>query len=139
MTMGSYNDDDDGELMSEINMTPLVDVMLVLLIIFLVTLPVINQAVKVNLPQANSQPEDTQPGKVDLTVRDDGTVLWNNAPVDHAALLNKLAAAGQARPVPQLHLFIDRGVRYEQVAQIMSEAQSSGVTQLGFVTQPQPR
>ncbi|MBU6493935.1 MAG: biopolymer transporter ExbD [Burkholderiales bacterium] len=139
MAMGSYGDDDESDLMSEINMTPLVDVMLVLLIIFLVTLPVINQAVKVSLPQANSQPEDTRSSKVDLTVRDDGTVLWNGTPVDHAALLARLAAAGQARPVPQLHLFIDRGVPYERVARIMSEAQNSGVTQLGFVTQPQPR
>lgn len=137
MAMGSYSsDDDDSALMNEINMTPLVDVMLVLLIIFIVTLPVINNAAKVELPQANSQPLDTKPLKVDLSIEADGTVLWNKTPVDDATLQARITEAAHANPQPELHLFADKAVRYEKVAQVLSDAQAAGLTKLGFVTEP---
>lgn len=138
MAMGSYSSDDgaDDEMMSEINMTPLVDVMLVLLIIFIVTLPVLNHAVKLDLPQASSQPEDTKPAKVDLSIQADGSVYWDKQQIDDDTLKARLVQAAEAQPQPELHLFADKNVRYESVAKVLSEAQTAGVTKLGFVTEP---
>ncbi|WP_027795668.1 ExbD/TolR family protein [Paraburkholderia acidipaludis] len=132
------NDEDDG-LMSEINMTPLVDVMLVLLIVFMVTIPVIHHAVRIDLPRASSQREDTKPTHVDVTIKADGTVLWNGMPVDENTLRGKIATAAQAQPQPELHLSADRRVMYEKVAQIMSAAQRGGLAKIGFVTAPEPK
>jgi biopolymer transport protein ExbD len=129
------NDDDDG-LMSEINMTPLVDVMLVLLIVFMVTIPVIHHAVKIDLPHVSSQKEDTKPAHVDVSIEADGTVLWDGSPVDTNALQGKIAMAARTEPQPELHLSADRNVAYEKVAQIMSAAQRGGLTKIGFVTDP---
>ncbi|MGF6506243.1 ExbD/TolR family protein [Paraburkholderia sp. 32] len=129
------NDEDDG-LMSEINMTPLVDVMLVLLIVFMVTIPVIRHAVRIDLPRAGSQTEDTKPAHVDVSIEADGTVLWNGTRVDENALRGKIAMAAQAQPQPELYLRADRRVAYEKVAQLMSAAQLGGLTKIGFVTVP---
>ncbi|AJC21181.1 ExbD/TolR family protein [Pandoraea pulmonicola] len=141
MAMGSYSSDESGDdgMMSEINMTPLVDVMLVLLIIFIVTLPVLNHSVKLDLPQASSQPEDTKPTKVDVSIQADGTVFWDKQPVDEAALKARLAQAAEAQPQPELHLFADKNVRYESVAKVLADAQTAGVTKLGFLTEPETR
>jgi len=138
MAMGSYSSDDgaDDAMMSEINMTPLVDVMLVLLIIFIVTLPVLNHSVKLDLPQASSQPEDTKPAKIDLSIQADGTVFWDKQVVDETALKARLAQAAEAQPQPELHLFADKNVRYESVAKVLAQAQTAGITKLGFVTAP---
>ena len=129
------NDEADG-LMSEINMTPLVDVMLVLLIVFMVTIPVLHHAVRIDLPHASSQKENTKPVQIDLAIAADGTVLWNGTPVDEATLRAKIAAAAQAQPQPELHLSADRKVMYEKVAQVMSAAQQGGIVKIGFVTVP---
>ncbi|VVE36097.1 MULTISPECIES: biopolymer transporter ExbD [Pandoraea] len=141
MAMGSYSSDESGDdgMMSEINMTPLVDVMLVLLIIFIVTLPVLNHSVKLDLPQASSQPEDTKPAKVDVSIQADGTVFWDKQPVDEAALKARLAQAAGATPQPELHLFADKNVRYESVAKVLADAQTAGVTKLGFLTEPETK
>jgi biopolymer transport protein ExbD len=136
MALSPFSGDDDDGLMNEINMTPLVDVMLVLLIVFMVTIPVIRHAVKIDLPHASSQKEDTKPAQIDVSVQQDGTVLWNGTPVDDAALRAKIASAAQATPQPELHLNADRKVAYEKVAQVMSAAQSGGLTKIGFVTTP---
>jgi biopolymer transport protein ExbD len=136
MAMSPFSGDDDDGLMNEINMTPLVDVMLVLLIVFMVTIPVIRHAVKIDLPHASSQKEDTKPAQIDVSVQQNGTVLWNGTPVDDAALRAKIASAAQATPQPELHLNADRKVAYEKVAQVMSAAQSGGLTKIGFVTTP---
>ncbi|WP_144158059.1 ExbD/TolR family protein [Paraburkholderia sp. BCC1885] len=135
MAVSSFSDDDD-DVMSEINMTPLVDVMLVLLIIFLVTVPVMQHAVKIDLPHASSQPEDVKPAHVDVSIRADGTVLWGEQVVDDTSLRAKIAEAAQANPQPELHLRADRKVAYEHVADVMSEAQSAGLSKIGFVTEP---
>ena len=139
MAMSPFAGDDDDGLMNEINMTPLVDVMLVLLIVFMVTIPVIHHAVKIDLPHASSQKEDTKPAQVDVSIAADGAVLWDGRPVDDAALRAKIAAAAQASPQPELHLNADRKVAYEKVAQVMSAAQSGGLTKIGFVTDPAHR
>ena len=135
MTSPFANDEDDG-LMNEINMTPLVDVMLVLLIVFMVTIPAIRHAVKIDLPHASSQKEDTKPVQVNVSVQADGTVLWDEQKVDDAALREKIATAAKMTPQPELHLNADRKVPYEAVAEVMSAAQAGGLTKMGFVTQP---
>jgi biopolymer transport protein ExbD len=138
MAMSPFSTDDDDGLMSEINMTPLVDVMLVLLIIFLVTIPAINHAVKIDLPKASSQLQDTKPAHVDVAVEADGTVLWNDQKVDDTALAARIAQASQLSPQPELHLRADRKVPYERVADVMSAAQAGGLSKIGFVTEPRP-
>jgi biopolymer transport protein ExbD len=139
MAMSPFAGDDDDGLMNEINMTPLVDVMLVLLIVFMVTIPVIRHAVKIDLPHASSQKEDTKPAQVTVSIDADGNVLWDSTRVDDAALAAKIAAAAQASPQPELHLDADRKVPYEKVAQVMSAAQAGGLTKIGFVTQPKAK
>ena len=136
MAMSPFANDDDDGLMNEINMTPLVDVMLVLLIVFMVTIPVIRHAVKIDLPHASSQKEDTKPAQINVSIEADGTVLWDGTKVDESALNQKIAAAAQTTPQPELHLNADRKVQYERVAQVMSAAQNGGLTKLGFVTDP---
>jgi biopolymer transport protein ExbD len=137
--MSPFAGDDDDGLMNEINMTPLVDVMLVLLIVFMVTIPVIRHAVKIDLPHASSQKEDTKPAQVTVTVDADGNVMWDDKKVDDTALRAKIAEAAQANPQPELHLDADRKVPYEKVAEVMSAAQAGGLTKIGFVTQPKAK
>jgi biopolymer transport protein ExbD len=98
MAVSPFSDDDDDGVMSEINMTPQVDVMLVLLIIFLVTVPVMQHVVKIDLPHTSSQPEDVKPAHVDVSIRADGTVLWGKQVVDDATLRAKIAEAALASP-----------------------------------------
>jgi biopolymer transport protein ExbD len=137
MAMSPFSDDDDQGLMNEINMTPLVDVMLVLLIIFLVTIPALQHAVRIDLPHASSQPEAVKPAHVDVAVQADGTVLWDGQSVTDDGLRARIAQAALATPQPELHLRADRKVPYERVAIVMSAAQRGGLTKLGFVTDPQ--
>jgi biopolymer transport protein ExbD len=138
MAFGSGLDDQD-EVMSEMNMTPLVDVMLVLLIIFMLTVPVLTHAVKVDLPQAQSAANDIKPETVTLAVTADGTVYWNEDVVDAAALDARLAAAAARTPQPEVHIRGDRQVAYEHVMKAMAAAQRAGVQKLGFVTDPAGR
>ncbi len=128
--------DKDDEVMSEINVTPLVDVMLVLLIIFIITIPVINHAVKLDLPRAASQPNDAKPPHIDVSIDSSGTVSWNGATVDEQALQSNIAAAATQAPQPELHLRADRKTPYENVAQLMAAAQSGGINKIGFITEP---
>ncbi|SAL75385.1 ExbD/TolR family protein [Caballeronia telluris] len=136
MAMSPFASDEDDGMMSEINMTPLVDVMLVLLIIFLVTIPAMNHAVKIDLPHASSQPQDTKPAHVNLAVEADGTILWDDQKVDDTALAARIAQASKQSPQPELHLRADRKVPYERVADVMSAAQAGGLSKIGFVTEP---
>ncbi|KXU83033.1 biopolymer transporter ExbD [Paraburkholderia monticola] len=136
MAMSPFSDGDDESLMNEINMTPLVDVMLVLLIIFLVTIPALQHAVRIDLPHASSQPEAVKPAHVDVAVQADGTVMWDGQPVTDDGLRARIAQAALATPQPELHLRADRKVPYERVAIVMSAAQRGGLTKMGFVTDP---
>lgn len=137
MSFGVSDKDDD--VMSEINMTPLVDVMLVLLIIFIITIPVINHAVKLDLPRAASQPNDVKPPHIDVTIDANGTISWNGAGVDEQALKANIANAAAQSPQPELHLRADRKTPYENVAQLMAAAQTGGLNKIGFVTEPEAR
>lgn len=135
MAFGTFDSDD--EVMNEINMTPLVDVMLVLLIIFIVTIPVINHAVKIDLPRATNQPNEDKPQNISLSIDAEGKVTWNNAPVANEAELEaNIALAAQRQPQPELHLRADRSVRYERVAEVMAAAQRGGLGKIGFITEP---
>jgi biopolymer transport protein ExbD len=135
MAFGTLDSDDD-EVMSEINMTPLVDVMLVLLIIFIITIPVINHAVKLDLPRATNTPNDPKPQSINVSIDASGKVFWNQVEVDQATLESNIALAAQQQPQPELHLRADREVRYERVAEVMAAAQHGGLGKIGFITEP---
>ncbi|MGY2491171.1 ExbD/TolR family protein [Cupriavidus sp. CP313] len=135
MAFGTIDGDDD-EVMSEINMTPLVDVMLVLLIIFIITIPVINHAVKIDLPRASNTPNDPKPQNINVSIDASGKVFWNQVEVDQTTLESNIALAAQQQPQPELHLRADREVRYERVAEVMAAAQHGGLGKIGFITEP---
>ena len=127
--------DDNDEVMHEINMTPFVDIMLVLLIIFIITIPVMKHAVNIELPRASNQPQDAKPQTIRLTVDAEGKYFWNDEAVDEAKLNSLLQAEAQKKPQAPLHIRGDRSVRYERVAQAMAAAQRAGMTQIGFITE----
>ncbi len=128
--------DEPDEVMNEINMTPLVDVMLVLLIIFIITVPVMKHAVNVELPRATNQAEISKPETIRLSVDAQGHYYWNETPVENAALPALLQAEAAKNPQPDLHIRGDKDVRYERVAQAMAAAQQAGVKKIGFITEP---
>lgn len=128
--------DDTDEVMNEINMTPLVDVMLVLLIIFIITVPVMKHAVNIDLPRATNQPQEAKPQTIRLSVDDKGQYYWNETPTSDEALALQLKAAAVQNPQPELHIRGDKAVRYERVAQAMAAAQQAGVKKIGFITEP---
>jgi len=133
---GLTNDSGDGD-NAEINMIPLIDVMLVLLVIFIITAPLMTHAVKVDLPVAASQPNEVKPETVNLSIQADGSVYWNAEPVDAAARQARMDATAQQTPQPEIHIRADGDLAYKNVAQIMADAARAGLTKLGFVTDPQ--
>lgn len=136
MAFGTQDDTDD--VMNEINMTPLVDVMLVLLIIFIITVPVMKHAVNIDLPRAANQPQDVKPETVRLSVDSQGTYFWNEGKVEDKDLVPMLKTAAAQQPQPELHIRGDKEVRYERVAQAMAAAQQAGLRKIGFITEPKP-
>lgn len=130
------NDEHDDEMMSEINMIPFIDVMLVLLIVFIITVPVMKHAVNIELPQASSEKEETEPLVVNLAVQADGTYWIDNEPVSDEQLPVLLHEASLKTPEPVLQIRGDRNVRYERVAQAMALAHQSGLNKIGFITEP---
>jgi biopolymer transport protein ExbD len=122
--------------MSEINTTPLVDVMLVLLVIFIITAPLLTHAVKIDLPQATSQPLPEKPEVISLAIDAAGKTYWNDVPVEQSALKAKLEVAAQQKPQPELQIRADKETRYQLLAEVMADAQTVGITKLGFVSEP---
>jgi len=135
MAIGTQEDND--QMLSEINMIPFIDVMLVLLIIFIITVPVINHAVRVDLPSASNEKLMDKPQNVRLTVDAEGAYFWNDEAIADAVFEQRLQAAATQQPQPELHIRGDRAVRYERVAQALASAQRAGVQKIGFVTEPQ--
>jgi biopolymer transport protein ExbD len=135
MAMGSLSDGDD-ELNPEMNTTPLVDVMLVLLIIFMITIPVMNHAVKIDLPHATNKPNDVKPESINLSVDTDSKIYWNAEEIDVEELKARIAEAASKDPQPEIHLRGARTVQYEKVAQVMAAVQSGGLKKIGFVLDP---
>ena len=134
--MACGTQDDTGEVMNEINRTPLVDVMLVLLIIFSITVPVMKHSVNIDLPRATNEPQDAKPQTVRLSVDASGAYWWNESQVSDADLPRLLKAEAARDPQPDLHIRGDKEVRYERVAQAMAAAQQAGLRKIGFITEP---
>lgn len=139
MAFGGFNNGDSRPLQSEINMVPLIDVMLVLLIVFMITAPLLTHSVKIDLPQAASQPTQEKPETVSLSINDQGQLFWNNEALDDAALPERLKNTAAQQPQPELHLRADRDTRYQKLAEIMSLAREAGIEKMGFITQPDTR
>ncbi|HPG61194.1 MAG TPA: biopolymer transporter ExbD [Casimicrobium sp.] len=134
MAFGTTEDIDD--VMNEINMTPLVDVMLVLLIIFIITIPVMKHSVAIDLPRATNQPEQSRPETLRLTVDATGGFYLNEQAVSDTELAAQLTLSAAKQPQPELHIRGDKAVRYERVAQAMATAQVTGLKKIGFITEP---
>ena len=139
MAFGTLDAFEDNAALAEINMVPLIDVMLVLLVIFIVTAPLLTHAVKVDLPRASSSANITKPDNVQLAIDAAGLVFWNGESVDEDMLAERLAAAATRQPQPELHIRAERVTPYEKVARIMSAAARQGLVRIGFVTEPEPR
>ena len=120
-------------------MIPLIDVMLVLLVIFIITAPLLTHAVKLDLPKASSQPNLTKPDHIALSIAADGALFWNGEPVDRRALRERLAVASRQRPQPEVHLRADRAAHYQPIAEVMADAANAGMARIGFVSDPEER
>jgi biopolymer transport protein ExbD len=133
----SVGEDEEQALNSTINTTPLVDVMLVLLIIFLITIPVINKQVPLKLPNAVNIPTQTKPENITIAVDRNGTIYWNNGPLaDAQALLDHVKEVAVRKPQPEIHIRADREARYEAVGKVLYAIQRGGVVKVGFITEP---
>lgn len=135
MAFGSGLDDDEA-MMSDINVTPLVDVMLVLLVIFILTVPMLTHGVKLELPRATDKPQVIKPDTVEISVTADGVLHWDRQTVDTKQLEAMLQTAAARQPQPEIYIRGDRKAAYEQVIQVMAAVQRAGILKLGFVTQP---
>ena len=134
--MAGFIADDHDEVMSEINMVPFIDVMLVLLIIFIITVPVMKHAVNVQLPKVSNEKAIDKPETVRLTVQADGSYALGDEKIADDQLAARLQAEAQKQPQPDLHIRGDKDVRYERVAQTMAAAQQAGLSKIGFITEP---
>jgi biopolymer transport protein ExbD len=125
----------EGQSYSDINMTPLIDVMLVLLIIFIITIPSQTHAVKIDnpLPPPPNQPPPPPPEVIDLSIDFDGTLLWNKTPVDRATLQSYITTEAAKDPQPEVHITVDKFAKYEIVAQTLADLQHRGLKKIGFV------
>ena len=138
MAMNLAQDGDD-EVIAAINTTPLVDVMLVLLIIFLITIPVVTHTVPVQLPKETVSPLQTKPDSIEVAVDKDGNVFWNTQRIDNATLLAQLKAASQKTPQPEVHLRGDQTTRYEFIGRVVTDCERAGMAKVSFITQPPAR
>ncbi len=136
MAFGSFDNKGGGQTLSEINMVPLIDVMLVLLVIFIVTAPLLSHSIKINVPQASSQPVQQQPRAIDLAIDANGQVFWNDSLVAFEALAGLMAEQAAQAPQPNLHIRADLDTRYETLAKVMASAKQAGLQKVGFITRP---
>ena len=128
---------DDDDVVASINTTPLVDVMLVLLIIFLITIPVVTQTVPMALPKEVNRARQTKPENIEISVDRAGAVYWNAQPVaDQAALVARLKGIGVKNPQPEVHIRGDEKARYEGVGRVLYACQRAGILKISFVTEP---
>ncbi len=138
MSVGAANDED--EVTSAINTTPLVDVMLVLLIIFLITIPVVTHTVPLNLPKETNIPRQTKPENIDISVNKDGDIFWNQQLVpDSDALFKRLSGIATVKPQPEVHIRGDGQSRFESIGRVLFQAQRASIQKVRFVTEPPPK
>src|SRR5512134_413054 len=139
MAVGSPDDDGEEQMNSTINTTPLVDVMLVLLIIFLITIPVVTQSIQLKLPEEKNVPTQTKPENILLAVSKDGDVYWNTRRVpDIETLVADLKKEAVKEPQPEVHIRGDQDARYESVGRLVVACQRAGIAKVGFITEPPP-
>jgi biopolymer transport protein ExbD len=136
MAIGSFNGRSHQTPMADMNVVPLVDVMLVLLVIFIVTAPLLTHSVKIDLPKAASSANITKAEHIEFGIREGGELYWNGEKLTSTDLGARFAAAARLQPQPELHIRADRNARYESVALVMSVAAKAGLTRIGFVTDP---
>ncbi len=136
MATSPFTNHDTDELISDINMTPLIDVLLVLLIIFLLALPIVEQVIRLDLPQANSQPLHTQPALINLTLRANGTLLWNENSISPTTLHAHLTSVARNNPSTELYLYAEQTVPYAHIASLLATLQATGLTKINLVTKP---
>ena len=137
MNVAAADGDGEDQLNNTINTTPLVDVMLVLLIIFLITIPVVTQTIKLELPQERNIPLQTKPDNIVISVNREGEMYWGMQRVpDIETLVNRLKVESVKEPQPEVHIRGDADVRYEAVGRVVVACQRAGIFKVGFITQP---
>jgi biopolymer transport protein ExbD len=137
MAFASFDSKNASAPMAEINMVPLIDVMLVLLVIFIVTAPLLTQAVKLDLPKASSQPNVAKAEKIEFAIDAAGKRYWNGEPVDRAEAAKRFQVEGKKEPQPEVHLRADQSVAYRLVAQTLADASKANLSKVGFVSEPE--
>ncbi len=140
MSMNLGGGGDDDEVVSTINTTPLVDVMLVLLIIFLITIPVVSQTIPMSLPKETNIARQTKPENIEISVNREGDVFWNAQLVpDNEALVNRLKQIAVLTPQPEVHIRGDERTRFESIGRVVFACQRAAIAKISFVTEPPPK
>jgi biopolymer transport protein ExbD len=139
MAFASFDNRHASAPVAEINMVPLIDVMLVLLVIFIVTAPLLTHSVKLELPKASSQVDHAPADKVEFAIDASGRLFWNGEPVTRSEAARRFEAESAKQPQPEIHLRADQGVAYRAVAQTLADASKAGLTKVGFVSEPESR
>lgn len=137
MAFGGLDKKSNSAPMAEINMTPLIDVMLVLLVIFIITAPLFTHAIKLDLPRVSSQEARETPETITLSVDERGKLFWNDKPISFEQMQRQFGDAGKAEKQPEIHLRASKETRYDVIARVMGAAQGAGLSKIGFVTEPQ--
>jgi biopolymer transport protein ExbD len=137
MAFASFDRRSSTAPVADINMVPLIDVMLVLLVVFIVTAPLLTHAVKLELPRVSSQPNLLKPEKIEFAIDAHGLRFWNGEPVSREEALARFEAEGRRQPQPEIHLRADREARYAAVAETLADASKAGLAKIGFVSQPE--
>ena len=137
MAFASFDNRNASAPMAEINMVPLIDVLLVLLVIFIVTAPLLTQAVKLDLPKASSQPNVARADKIEFAINAEGALFWNGEPVTRSEAATRFVAESKKQPQPEVHLRADQNVPYRSVAQTLADASKAGLSKVGFVSEPE--
>ena len=136
MAFGSFDRKSSSQPMAEINMVPLIDVVLVLLVIFIVTAPLLTNAVKLDLPKATSNADIQKPEKVEFAIDVTGALFWNGERISREDALVRFAEEGRKRPQPEIYLRADQNVPYRYVAEMLADASKGGLSKVAFVSEP---
>ncbi len=137
MAFASFDGNNKPTPIAEINMVPFIDVMLVLLVIFIITAPLLTHAVKIDLPKASSSVNQTRPDKIEFAIDAQGTLYWNGEAIDKRTVITRFAEQGKRIPQPEIHLRADKDTRYQVLAEVMAEAAKAGLGKIGFISEPQ--
>lgn len=136
MAFGSFDRKNSSQPMAEINMVPLIDVVLVLLVIFIVTAPLLTNAVKLDLPKATSSADLQKPDKIEFAIDPTGSLFWNGERIEREEAIKRFTEAGAKRPQPEVYLRADQNVPYRHVAEMLADASKAGLSKVAFVSEP---